>query len=236
MAINSVQTFDITSPQRKPKLIMLKATGTTGVQEETGITCVADIAGSLAGTYFDYNTPENSYRFWMDEGGAAPAAGGKTLVAVPVTADDADTVVAASLQAEMDGLSDITATVLGAVVTATNVTDGPVTDAVDGAVPTGFTIAVNTEGVTSAVALTYGQYDATIAETGAGPGDYTITLNEPLMQVPQVIVQTTTARAARVVSATVNTIRIATKNLSGTLIDSDFSVMILGSLATDLID
>jgi hypothetical protein len=238
MAINSVQVFDVLSTQRKPKMLTLSALGTTGVQEVTVITAAADVAGSLNNTFFDYTTPSNSYRFWFNvsAGGVAPAAGGGTLSVIAISTGDLIGTVATAVKVAMDAKSDIVATVLTNDVTATNVADGVVADCVDGSAATGFTFVTSVQGVTSLVALEYGKFDATIAESGTGAGDYTITLNEPMVQVPQVIVQTTTSRAARIVSATKSVIRIATKNLSGTLTDADFSVMILGSLDTDLIN
>ena len=118
-----------------------------GVAEETDITTVADSSGSLGGTYFLYDTPANSYYVWfdVDDGSADPAVGGRTGVEVNISADDADTVVAAALQSAMDGLGDVTASVLGATVTATNDAAGDVADAVDN--DTGFTIATTVQGV-----------------------------------------------------------------------------------------
>jgi len=73
--------------------------------------------------------------------------------------------------------------------------------------------------------------------TDNGVGDYTINLSKiPLAQVPEVFVtQNTAARIGRVSSATALAVRVLTTDLAGTAAESDFHVMIVGSLAKDLV-
>lgn len=140
-----------------------------GVAEETDITAVADVAGSLNDTYFLLDTPDSAdYYVWfnVDAGGTDPEIAGRTGVEVAISADDADTVVAAALQAALDPLPNMAATVLGAVVTVTNDAEGPAPDAADGAAPTGFTFDTTAQGVTAQAAQ--GPFNASV---GLQPGD-----------------------------------------------------------------
>lgn len=120
-----------------------------GVAEETDVVCVADVAGSLNSTYFTFHTPENSYYVWfnVDAAGVDPEVADHIGIEVAISEDDADTVVAAALEAEIDLLSDASASVAGATVTILNDSVGAVTASADGAAPTGFTITQEAEGV-----------------------------------------------------------------------------------------
>lgn len=91
------------------------------------ITFVDDVAGSNAGDYWDayviasdYSTI-TSYRFYMDDGVvAAPAAEGHTLTPISYSQDDDAATQAAAAQAVMDGVTNLSASVTGAVVEFTN--------------------------------------------------------------------------------------------------------------------
>jgi hypothetical protein len=122
-----------------------------GAAEQTDITTVADVAGSLNDTYFLLDTPDSAdYYVWfnVDAGGTDPAVAGRTGVEVAISAGDLDTVVATALQTALDALPNMEATVLGAVVSVTNDAEGPAPDATDGAAPTGFNFSVTQQGVT----------------------------------------------------------------------------------------
>lgn len=229
--------FPIESPQFKPRMLNLVAAGVTGVQEVTSIECVADVAGSLNDTYFLINTPSVNYYVWIDvdDGGTDPEVANRTGVEVDIAEDDTADDVATAVAAALDALSTMAAIAATDTVTVTNAADGAVTDAADGAVPTGFTIGVTTAGVTSGVALSMGKFDASIAETGAGPGDYTITFNEPFVKVPQVIVNCTTLMAPQLVSVSVSAVRVLLNNMSGNAADGDFHMLVIGSQASDSI-
>ena len=233
----SVQKFNIECPQPRTKLLNFSVTGTTGVQQVSQVVCVDDVAKSLNSTYFTISTPTEDFYVWLDvdDTGVDPAVADMTGIEVDIAEDDVAATVAAAVAAAIDGLSSFSAAAVAATVTVTNAADGVATQAADGADATGFTITTPTAGVDSAVALGFGKFDASIAESGSGPGDYTITFDEPFIQAPHVIVSSTSARAARVVSSTKSAIRIATRNLSGTLIDSNFHVLVFGSLSAEKI-
>lgn len=238
MADASVQVFDVESPQYRPFMLSLSATGVTGVQQETEIETVADVASSLNDTYFLYNTPSQGYYVWINvnAAGTDPMVGGlvgiEVAVAVNATANDVATAVAAA----MNAVAGIGASAVADLVTAINDADGLSANAIDSiGDPTGFIIVVTVAGVDSGVALIYGQYDATIEETGAGEGDYTITFNNPFVQVPQVVVMAAESVVPRIVSVSVSSVQIEMNNLSGVPTDSAFNAFVLGSFAEDLI-
>ena len=134
--------------------LTLSATGyVAAVAEETDVTTVADVADSLNETYFYFNTPANAYYVWFNTGaGVDPAIAGRTGVEVTITTGDTAAAVATALQAELDALSDVTATVLVDVVSITNDVAGFVVDATD-AGATGFTLLVTQQGSNSSRSL-----------------------------------------------------------------------------------
>ena len=73
--------------------------------------------------------------------------------------------------------------------------------------------------------------------TDNGTGDYTINLTEiPLAQVPEVFVQVKTDnRIAKLGTVTALAVRVLTEDLSGDAAEADFDLLIVGSLARDLI-
>jgi len=131
-------------------------TGTETV-EITEIETVADVSGSLGGTFFDFFvaaggpavTPTADFRFHfdVDNGSTPPVAEGKTLVEVDISANDSATDVATALAAAMDAQTNLGASSAGDLVTATNVVDGPVPNARDSVLkPTGFTFDIDQGG------------------------------------------------------------------------------------------
>lgn len=121
------------------------------LREKFTVLCVADVAGSLNNTYFDFNTPVLGYRVWINvnSAGVAPAADGRTLVEVAVATGATNAQVATAVSAAIDALATVTASVSTATVTAIMTEVGACTDAVDGATPTGFTITVTRQGAAS---------------------------------------------------------------------------------------
>jgi hypothetical protein len=230
---------EIVSPQYRPRLLSLSASGVTGVQEETEITCVADVEGSLNDKYFLYNTPSQGYYVWInvDGDGTDPEVDGRVGIEVEIDEDDSNSAVAAAVAAAMDAVNGISASAASQVVTAVNDEDGVVDAAADsgGGTATGFTISQEVAGVDSGVALGFGKFDASIAESGAGPGDYTITFNEPFVRVPQIAVLPKESVVARIVDVTVDSVQIEFNDLSGDPTDTDFDVLILGSQASHAI-
>jgi len=120
-----------------------------GVAEVTKVTCVADVAGSLDGTYFIMSDDAGTVAFWFDHGDSGtpePAHGADRAVEITtVTADDDADTVAGFVQAAIDADSKFGATVSGPDVTVTDASTGDRTDAVAGT--SGFTMLVTTQGV-----------------------------------------------------------------------------------------
>lgn len=125
-------------------------TPVSGVAESSQITTVADVSGSLTGTYFFYNTPTNDYVVWFRNNtsstGSDPNITGTTPIQVTFEEDDTANDIAALVATEMGGAADINASVLLNVVTATNVDAGAVEDASD--FTSGFSFTTLVQGVT----------------------------------------------------------------------------------------
>ncbi len=136
--------------------------------EVTEITTVADIAGSLNDTYFLLDTPTTDYYVWMNvnAAGTDPLVADRTGVEITLATAALDTDVASAIQAALDALGTMDATVLANVVTVTNSADGSAPDAEDGAAPTGFTFDTVTQGVDEVEEQ--GPYNASL---GLAPGD-----------------------------------------------------------------
>jgi hypothetical protein len=120
-----------------------------GLRQKDTLTFVADSSGSLDATYIDFETVTfagvtTQYRAWfdVDDGSTPPAAGGRTLVEVDIATDDSAATVAAAWQSAVDtAVAGASFTVSGAVVTVENNAMASVTAPVDGASPTGVTVA-----------------------------------------------------------------------------------------------
>jgi len=101
---------------------------------------VADVATDAT----DFNT---TFVITTTTQGIAPSvnpAPGGTGLAVSVARDVTDVSIASQMQSVIDGEGSLGASVLGAVVTVTNASTGPVADALD--VDTGFSVAVTQQG------------------------------------------------------------------------------------------
>ncbi len=120
--------------------------------EVTDITCVADVAGSLDGTYFTLYDGVGSVAFWIDVGDtgtAAPIHGADRAVEITtVTAGMTAAEVAAEVALGITGDSEFGATSSGAVVTVTDAgAAGARTNADTGT--SGFTTEVTNQGGTA---------------------------------------------------------------------------------------
>ena len=236
--MDSVQLKSVVCPQPRARMMYLSALGTSGVAEAGTITCAADVAGSLNNKFFNYNTATINYYVWfnVNSAGTDPAVAGKTGVEVALATGATAGTVGTAVKTALDALAGVVATNVTNVVTATNVADGSVSDTANGTASPGFTYSTTTQGVTSLVAMVNGIYDATIAEA-SGPGDYTITFNEPFVQIPSVVVMGSSSRAPRIAACSISAVQIQMNKLSdGSLDDSTaFSLIVLGSMATDLV-
>lgn len=112
------------------------------------ITCVADVANSLNGTYFNVQTTfdQNLYYFWFKTSGGPvlnPLPPGRIGVEVNITTGDSATNVATAVALAFNSLTGIfSASSIGAVVTVTDEAFGTSTNFSDGTIPTGFTFSV----------------------------------------------------------------------------------------------
>ena len=122
----------------------------------TGFTISTPIQGqspaSLGGTYFDIYDDVGAVRVWLNTGSSvAPATpGGGRLLPVVISPNDSASAVATLLKVAVDADAKFSATVVSNNVTITVSTVGVKTNASDGALPTGFTITVLTQGAPAA--------------------------------------------------------------------------------------
>lgn len=121
-----------------------------GLEEIQKITTVADAAGSLNNKYIDlefaaYNgLSVVQYRVWfnINAAGAAPASGGRTLVAVAGATGVSAAALATAIATALAALPEVaSATASGADVTVKGLNVGAVSKAVNGAVSPAFTYA-----------------------------------------------------------------------------------------------
>lgn len=207
--------------------------GTAGTL--AGVQTTAGVASNLNSSYFTFSSVGEDHYVWfnVNSEGVDPAVADTTGHEVTIAASANANTIATALELVMETFASSSAAT--DTVTVTNDSDGDVTDVADGADATGFTFAVSDQGVDSAVALTFGQFDATIAETSTGPGDYTITFNEPFVRAPQVAVSPVSRVVPRIVSVSTTALRIECNNLSGDPTDSDLNILVIGSQARDAI-
>lgn len=121
-----------------------------GVEEVTSITTRADVGSNLGGTFFLIYDISGSVAVWFNVGGAntQPSSGANRSIQVNISANDTAPTVATAVQTTLNADAEFNATVLSNVVTATSVTKLSVADAVDGGIPTGFTISTPVQGQT----------------------------------------------------------------------------------------
>lgn len=148
----------------------------SGAAEVTDITAVADVAGSLAGTYFTIDTPSAAYYVWYKVAsvGADPMPGGRlSLGYIDLITNATADAVAASTQILLDDHWAFTATVSTSTITVTNVAPGIAPDATAGT--SGFTILVTTQGTDghngtyTTASSSFGGGNTTIVITGTVP-------------------------------------------------------------------
>ena len=131
------------------------ASGTAGVQT---ITTVADVAGSLAGTYFLLQAQDgNKYAMWFKVSGvgSAPVVAGYTASEVDINTGASAANVGTALKNAINLLNsglDFSASGTS-TVTVTNKQIGSFTQASDGTSPTGFTFAGFVNGTGTARVL-----------------------------------------------------------------------------------
>ena len=114
---------------------------TVTTQGVSGVT-----ANSLSGEYFTINSSETNYYVWfdVDDGSINPNVAEKIAVEIDITAGESAANVAAKVQTAVDGLTGLSATVSGDIVTITSDAEGDLDDATAG--NSGFTVNITTQG------------------------------------------------------------------------------------------
>lgn len=123
-----------------------------GAAQVFTVQCIADVAGSLAGKYFDCGIDENGavlrIYFTVDAVGASPANPGYGRIAVVnVAAGATATTVATALELITEAAPEFTSTSSTDTVTVTNVTKGVRVAPLAGT--SGFTVGVSTAGAST---------------------------------------------------------------------------------------
>lgn len=106
-------------------------------------------AGPAAGSYFDINSAGdvNLYRIWFQTGtNVAPASGGRTLVSVNISALVTDIQVAGATASALTILTGLSATSSGNQVTVITTGFQETIDAVNGTMPSPFSITIAQQG------------------------------------------------------------------------------------------
>lgn len=150
---------------------------------------IADVAGSLGGTSFDFDIPADSFaplglrrtkRVWFNvDFGSSPPSGGSNidLVEVNISSNDSANAVALALQQKLDNQIEASASVVTDTVTVTVETKGAVNDASAGS--TGFTINVTQQGQdfsdiinarSGDILVTFSNFSILVDPTGIDPG------------------------------------------------------------------
>lgn len=132
-------------PQQDMCYRFMRAVYTDTVAIVNTVVATADVGGDLNSTYFLINSPTVGYYAWVnvDSTGVDPAIAGRTGIPILISEDDTADDVGAAIRTAFGLVPAFTVT--GATTTAilTNAVAGPAAVAVDGAVPTGFTITNN---------------------------------------------------------------------------------------------
>lgn len=132
------------------KVVTTQGQGEKASQEISEFTCVADVAGSLAGTYFTINSAfdKNPYYVWYKVTGVGvdPAIANKTGFQVNLLTNDSASTVAQKTAAAINASlsSKFTAENLSSVLTITNYQYGPAANSTIGT--SGFTLVIKEEG------------------------------------------------------------------------------------------
>ena len=155
---------------------------------------VADVAGSLGGTYWTFDTPSNAYYVWYDTGSDVdPAVANRIGVEISITASDSAAVISGLVVTALDALADVNA----------KLADGSVDDVVVEAVASGAVTAA--ADVDAGVTITQLRAGADL-DLGLIEGNVTFGLAQETFEVtahqqgPQVLGRIITAKNIESVS------------------------------------
>lgn len=120
-----------------------------GIQETSTVKTISDVSGSLAGTFFVLFDEAGSVGVWIEVDGLTPqpSMGTNRAIKIPITSNDSATIIAGIIQPLIDADSKFSASVLLDTITIQNAVKLTVSDIVDGAVPTNFTLNTTVQGV-----------------------------------------------------------------------------------------
>ena len=129
-----------------------------GTRQEDKITTVADVSGSLEGTFFLIKSARNetTYEVQLHRTSATLVTSGATLVEVLYTTDDSAATLAGLIQAAVDALDDFNASVSDDEVTIEASSVGATDAAVDGSSATGFSFVESRESFGADLGATEG--------------------------------------------------------------------------------
>lgn len=140
-------------------------------------------ASITASSYFLLNSAEggSAYYVWLNTTGSDvdPAITGRTGVEVDISADTTADEVASRLDTSLNALSDFSSSVSTDTVTLTWDEAGVAIDPTDGAVTTGFTFTVTTQGSSQVVYTA----STSLTESETAAGEVTIERNESVLSV-----------------------------------------------------
>jgi len=131
------------------------------IEAEHTVEPVADVADSLDGKYF---TLFSDYYLWLNSSvgvAADPAPAGKTAIVVAFDPNDTKNAIAVLIQAAIDGVSGLSATISGDVVTAKVDAVGEQDDTVD--VDSGFSFGICRKGKNVDLGLFEGELSEAVA-------------------------------------------------------------------------
>jgi hypothetical protein len=130
--------------------------GIDEVNEISSVDTVADSTGSLNDTYFLISSTTVDYYVWfnVNSAGSDPSVTDRTGVEVALATNATADTVASAIETALEGLGGGGGAVFDVAVstnelTITHTIAGACTDVADGTASTGFTIAVDTQGVTA---------------------------------------------------------------------------------------
>lgn len=243
---DNMMTFQIVSPQYQPRMMNLVSSFVTEVAEEITVTCDTFANSDQADYVVIYNQAGQSAAVWLDldaDGteptGDAYLAADFQLMASIVTGDLADDVAAAVVAALGANLPDVTVVDnLDGTITITQDLPGATTDAAvhnaDDSGAGSLAVSIDTDGVTGECNIDFGTFN--VSAVYNSPGDYTITFNDPFVQIPEIVaVSATGALVPRIKSAAAGSVNIEILDLSAVPTDSDLHILISGCMAASLI-
>jgi hypothetical protein len=240
----SSMTFDMKSPQLRPRIIPFGVT--TGAAQVETLTVPSTAAATQADFVVIYNQAGASEALWLDidADGTAPtaaeflAATVQTMVSISTgdsAADNAAILYAAS--AAIGGGSVIGVDNLNGTITLTQDIYGACENGVpynaDGSGAGSFLISVGTEGLNASLGA--GKFDGQVEQTEIGV--YIVSFNLPFLRVPEVgVSMKSDNRVARVSASAVGSVTIEVSNLvGGATANGNFSLIVLGSDYADAI-